>query len=632
MKHFYTLLLTLIVTTTFAQVPTGYYDSATGTGFTLKTQLKEIIDNVNDGLDTEYLHNDQGYDAMDAFIANYDIDNYYETGSNTILDPYSENPSGADPYNFTPITQECGEYDEEGDCYNKEHVIPQSVFSQQPPMRSDAHALLPTDGRVNGFRSSYPFGVVNNSQLVSQSSISNPTQNGSKLGNNLNSGYSAGYTGIVFEPIDEFKGDIARIYFYFATRYEDQISGWGSYAMFNGTSNIVFDNTFLNILLEWHNMDPVSQKEIDRNNDIFYNHNQSNRNPYIDHPEYVALVWNPTPDNEVPSTPTNLVASNPTGNSIDLSWNASTDNIAVVSYDIYIDGVNSLNTTSTSFTVTGLSSNTEYCFTIKAKDAAGNESSFSNQACETTTDNGSSEGGVDLFFSEYIEGSGTNKALEIANFTGSNITDLSSYTLKISFNGNASWTNVYSFPSNAIINNEDVYVIANGSSTVCTSEYDDLNNSITSFNGNDAIGLFKNDVLIDILGDFNSDADYAKDITLVRKPTVSEPTTTFNIAEWDSFPQNDCTDLGDHTQTLSTIDFNIANIGIYPNPVKNILNIKLANQQETQVDIFNVLGKKVLSKTIYNSSTINTQELTSGIYIMKIKQGNASISKKLIKK
>ncbi|GAA3786658.1 hypothetical protein GCM10022271_19020 [Corallibacter vietnamensis] len=631
MKHFYTLLLTLIVTTTFAQVPTGYYDSATGTGFTLKTQLKEIIDNVNDGLDTEYLHDDQGYDAMDAFIANYDIDNYYETGSNTILDPYSESPSGADPYNFTPVTQECGEYDEEGDCYNKEHVIPQSVFNRQIPMRSDAHSLLPTDGRVNGFRSNYPFGVVNNSQLVSQTGISNPTQNGSKLGNNLNSGYSAGYTGIVFEPIDEFKGDIARIYFYFATRYEDQISNWGSYAMFNGTSNTVFENTFLNILLEWHNMDPVSQKEIDRNNDIFYNH-QDNRNPFIDHPEYVTLIWNPTPDNEVPSTPTNLVASNPSDNSIDLSWNASTDNIAVVSYDIYIDGVNSLNTTSTSFTVPGLSSNTEYCFTIKAKDAAGNESSFSNQACETTTDNGSSEGGVDLFFSEYIEGSGTNKALEIANFTGSNITDLSAYTLKISFNGNASWTNVYSFPSNAIINNEDVYVIANGSSTVCTSEYDDLNNSITSFNGNDAIGLFKNDVLIDILGDFNSDADYAKDITLVRKPTVSEPTTTFNIAEWDSFPQNDCTDLGDHTQTLSTIDFNIANIGIYPNPVKNILNIKLANQQETQIDIFNVLGKKVLSKTIYNSSTINTQELTSGIYIMKIKQGNASISKKLIKK
>ncbi|WP_418513470.1 endonuclease [Corallibacter sp.] len=631
MKHFYTLLLTLIVTTTFAQVPTGYYDSATGTGFTLKTQLKEIIDNVNDGLGTEYLHDDQGYDAMDAFIANYDIDNYYETGSNTILDPYSENPSGADPYNFTPVTQECGEYDEEGDCYNKEHVIPQSVFNRQIPMRSDAHSLLPTDGRVNGFRGNYPFGVVNNSQLVSQTGISNPTQNGSKLGNNLNSGYSAGYTGIVFEPIDEFKGDIARIYFYFATRYEDQISNWGSYAMFNGTSNTVFENTFLNILLEWHNMDPVSQKEIDRNNDIFYNH-QDNRNPFIDHPEYVTLIWNPTPDNEVPSTPTNLVASNPSDNSIDLSWNASTDNIAVVSYDIYIDGVNSLNTTSTSFTVPGLSSNTEYCFTIKAKDAAGNESSFSNQACETTTDNGSSEGGADLFFSEYIEGSGTNKALEIANFTGSNITDLSAYTLKISFNGNASWTNVYSFPSNAIINNEDVYVIANGSSTVCTSEYDDLNNSITSFNGNDAIGLFKNDVLIDILGDFSSDANYGKDVTLVRKPTVSEPTTTFNIAEWDSFPQNDCTDLGDHTQTLSTIDFNIANIGIYPNPVKNILNIKLANQQETQIDIFNVLGKKVLSKTIYNSSTINTQELTSGIYIMKIKQGNASISKKLIKK
>ena len=73
-------------------------------------------------------------------------------------------------------------------------------------MYSDAHHLLPTDGRVNGFRSNYPFGKVNDAQLVSQNGITNPTLNGSKLGNNLDSGYSAGYTGIVFEPIDEFKG------------------------------------------------------------------------------------------------------------------------------------------------------------------------------------------------------------------------------------------------------------------------------------------------------------------------------------------------------------------------------------------------------------------------------------------
>lgn len=626
MKQFYTALLLLLTTTLFAQIPAGYYDSATGTGYTLKTQLHNIIDD----------HNDQGYNAMDGFISTYELDYYYDSnGNNTILDIYSEIPNGGnntpnDPYNFTPTTDECGNYTGEGDCYNKEHIIPQSVFNQATPMRSDAHQLFPVDGRVNGFRSNTPFGQVDDSQLTNQSGITNPTLNGSKLGNNLNSGYSAGYTSDVFEPIDEFKGDIARVYFYFATRYEDQISAWSAFDMFDGSSDKAIADPFLNILMTWHQNDPVSQKEIDRNNNIYYNH-QGNRNPFVDHPEWVAQIWDPTPDTEAPTDPTNLLASNPTDNTIDLNWTPSTDNVAVLSYDIYVDGSNFFNTSTTSFTVTGLTPDTEYCFTIKAKDATGNESGFSNQDCETTTNNGSSGGGVDLFFSEYIEGSGNNKVLEIANFTGSTITDLTIYTLKLSANGNASWGTPYMFPNGAQINNEDVYVIANGSSTVCTSEYDDLNNAITSFNGNDAIGLFKNDVLIDILGDFNSSADYAKDVTLVRKPTVSEPTTTFDISEWDSFAQNSCTDLGNHTQTLSTIDFTVEDIRIYPNPVKDRLHINLNNSEKTTIKVYDILGKQVLNETLYRSGNVNTSPLNKGIYIIKITYGDRSISKKLIK-
>ncbi|MCB0425120.1 MAG: endonuclease, partial [Mangrovimonas sp.] len=382
MKHLYVIALSLVSFLAFAQIPAGYYSSATGTGYTLKTQLHNIIDN----------HNDQGYDAMDGFIASYDLDNYYEVGSNTILDVYSENPSGNDPYTFSPVGDECGNYNSEGDCYNKEHVIPQSAFNDAYPMRSDAHQLLPTDGRVNGFRSNYPFGHVNDSQLVSQSGISNPTQNGSKLGNNLNSGYSAGYTGVVFEPIDEFKGDIARIYFYFVTRYEDQVDNWSAYAMFDGSNDKAIADPFLNILMTWHQMDPVSQKEIDRNNNIYYHH-QGNRNPFVDHPEYVALIWNTTPDTETPSTPTSLVASNPSNTTIDLDWTASTDNIGVASYDIYVDAVFYINTNSNtpSYTVTGLSPNTTYCFTVLAKDASGNTSSLSNQSCETTTETSSGD-------------------------------------------------------------------------------------------------------------------------------------------------------------------------------------------------------------------------------------------------
>ncbi|RSK39316.1 endonuclease [Mangrovimonas spongiae] len=627
MKQFYSLFLLLITTTVFAQVPAGYYDSATGTGYTLKTQLKEIIDDTDDNLATEYLHNDQGYNAMDGFIATYDLDNYYETGSNTILDPYSENPTGTDPYTFSPVNDECGNYVSEGDCYNKEHVIPQSVFSEQTPMRSDAHHLLPTDGRVNGFRSNFPFGVVDNSQLVSQSGISNPTQNGSKLGGNLDSGYSAGYSGTVFEPIDEFKGDIARIYFYFVTRYEDNMSNWSAYAMFDGSNNKAIADPFLNILITWHQNDPVSQKEIDRNNNIFNNH-QSNRNPFVDHPEWVAEIWNVTPDTEAPTAPTNLVASNPTDTSIDLNWSAATDNIAVTAYDIYVDGVNTFNTNTTNFTATGLQPDTNYCFTIVALDAAGNESGLSNQDCETTTNNGSS-GGVDIFFSEYIEGGSNNKALEIANFTGADITDMSSYSLKLSSNGNSSWTTTYSFPGNAQIAHEDVYVIANGSATICTSEYDDLNNSITGFNGNDAIGLFKNDVLIDIIGTLGDGTTFAENTTLVRKPTVSEPTTTFNINEWDSYPQDNCDDLGNH-QTLSIKENHLADLTIYPNPVKGNY-IRVSSNKPLQYEVYNILGRLV-NKGKTTNGTIAVQMLNSGVYILKLSNGNQQITKKLIKK
>ena len=150
------------------------------------------------------------------------------------------------------------------------------------PTRNDAHFVVPSDKYVNGKRENLPFRKVQNANYTSS--------NGSKRGNNLNSGYSSGFTEEVFEPIDEFKGDIARMHFYFATRYEDDIVGYNSYEMFNGTKNQVFNTTFFNILYTWHTNDPVSQREIDRNNAIFTA--QNNRNPFIDHPEYVQSIWN----------------------------------------------------------------------------------------------------------------------------------------------------------------------------------------------------------------------------------------------------------------------------------------------------------------------------------------------------
>lgn len=269
------LSIILVGSNLLAQAPANYYNNATGSGFVLKTQLYNIIKG----------HTTKSYDALKGLYRQTDSDNgfqdkYYEK-DNTILDIYSEIATTKDPYNFTPGQKECGNYKNEGDCYNREHLIPQSVFSKNSPMVSDPLHIWPTDGKVNGMRSNYPHGVVGSATYTSL--------NGSKLGSNKNSGYSAGYSGIVFEPIDEFKGDIARAYFYFATRYQENgIQSW-TYAMFNKTKDKVFTDTFLKILMTWHLNDPVSDREKDINN-LVYRY-QGNRNPFIDHPEYAEKIW-----------------------------------------------------------------------------------------------------------------------------------------------------------------------------------------------------------------------------------------------------------------------------------------------------------------------------------------------------
>jgi endonuclease I len=294
MKKKYVLFILVFSSMSWAQIPTGYYNTATGTGLTLKTQLKKIIDDVNDGLASEHLHTDQGYGALwTLFTHSAFRDNYYEN-DNSLLDMYSENPSGTDPYNFTSTTQQCGNYSSEGDCYNREHLVPQSYFDNYAtdPMKNDPFFVVPSDGKVNGDRGNFPFGKVGTATYTSQ--------NGSKKGNGINSGYAQGYSGTVFEPIDEFKGDIARAFFYFATRYEEAMNNFYTTAnatscqaknMFDGSTGRVFTNPFIDILVKWHTDDPVSPKEIAINNAVYYNH-QNNRNPYIDHPEYVGMIWN----------------------------------------------------------------------------------------------------------------------------------------------------------------------------------------------------------------------------------------------------------------------------------------------------------------------------------------------------
>jgi endonuclease I len=281
MKKLYTFIAIFITATVVAQVPSGYYNTATGSGYALKTQLRKIIDDNNDGIPSERIAEDRGYPGLYVTFVLSDKDFYYENNG-TLLDMYSERPNGTDAYEFTyGVNQDDGSGGTaEGQKYNREHIVPQAVFGGADPMKNDAHFVVPADKYMNAQRGDLPFGRVLNANFTGS--------NGTKRGNNNNSGYSAGYTSTVYEPIDAFKGDVARMYFYFVTRYETSLNGW-SFDMFDGSNNKAFNQTFLNILYQWHIQDPVSQRELDRNNAIY--NRQNNRNPFIDNPSYVLNIW-----------------------------------------------------------------------------------------------------------------------------------------------------------------------------------------------------------------------------------------------------------------------------------------------------------------------------------------------------
>ena len=360
MKQRLPFLLALIFSSLFFAQPAGYYNGTAGlSGAALKSQLRTIITNG---------HQDQGYGALWTGYATTDRDHFYEN-DNSILDIYSENPAGTDPYTYNYGSSQCGTYNSEADCYNREHIIPQSFFNESAPMVSDIHHIRPTDGYVNNMRGTYAFGKVGTASFTSM--------NGSKVGNSI----SPGFGGTVFEPIDAFKGDVARMIFYFVTRYENQLSSFSSGNILGNTAYPGLQNWQLQQLIVWHVADPVSAEEIARNNasQTF----QGNRNPYIDNPQWVHDVWG-SPDTTPPTAPTNLAASAPTSNSITLNWTAATDNVGVAAYDIYVNGVYHSTVTGTSSVVSGLNSSTVYSFYVIAKVAAGNVSAPSNTATEAT--------------------------------------------------------------------------------------------------------------------------------------------------------------------------------------------------------------------------------------------------------
>ena len=243
------------------QPPEGYYNSATGlTGKALQQALHDIIDG----------HTQLEYSALWQAFSTTDV----KADGVTVWDIYSDKPGGTPAYTYTIFTKQCGTYQKEGDCYNREHSFPKSWFNDLPPMYTDLFHLYPTDGWVNNKRGNLPYGET--------SSPSWTSTNGSMVG----PGSVQGYQGSVFEPIDEYKGDLARTYFYIATRYYGEDSQWPGSDMTTGSQPKPWA---VPMLLAWHLADAVSAKEINRNNEVYKY--QGNRNPFIDDPKFAEKIW-----------------------------------------------------------------------------------------------------------------------------------------------------------------------------------------------------------------------------------------------------------------------------------------------------------------------------------------------------
>lgn len=701
------LLSFLLFYSFFVNAQQAYYNDVnlTLTGIQLRDELATKVINTH----TKVLSYTPGVWEADRIV---DLDPADPTNSKVLL-IYGYNDADASVINDR--TRDKNNNGGSTGQWNREHTYPQSLggFDTSPGPGTDVHHVRASDVQFNGQRGNTPYA--------------------SGSGN-------AGPSGSGWYPGDEWKGDVARMMMYMYIRYGSQTLPTG---VTIGSTNTV-DPNMVDLLLQWNADDPVSQMEDNRNNyleNASNTYGQGNRNPFIDEPYLATLIWGGaaaedrwgiftgTPDTTAPSVPTGLAASNITTSSVVLTWNASTDDVAVIAYEVFRNGISIGTTGNLTLTATGLTPSTTYSFTLTAKDAANNTSAQSTALPVTTlagtpdttppsipsgltasnltsssvtvswnasTDDtgvvgyevfqdgtslgfttnlnmlvvdllpsttyvftvtafdannntsaqstglqvttAAASGGAasELFFSEYVEGSSNNKALEIANFTGATV-DLSVYTIQKQVNGAGGWVNSYSFPIGNVLADGSVFVIANSSNTITgtSAPINAVTGAPIDFNGNDPVGLFKSGVLIDIVGTFNGgSANFAINTTLRRKQTITAPNATYTVSEWDVFPSDTFGDLGTHTiTTLSSTDLIQNTFRLYPNPVirQGAIFIQ-SNLMIEKLSVYTISGQLVKEVNApKDNQPISLSGLSKGIYLAKITfEGNQTSTRKIV--
>ncbi|QDP86414.1 T9SS type A sorting domain-containing protein [Chryseobacterium sp. SNU WT5] len=610
----------------FSQAPPTYYSGTESlVGYQLKTKLHDIISSKPITWN---------YSDLPIFYNDTDIDHHYDyDASNSIylLDMYSNNPTGASAYHYTG-SQLISTAGQEGLGYNREHIMPQSTFDSNYPMYSDLFFVIPTDARINQIRNNFPFGIGG---AVNYTVFSN----GSRMSNNATP--NSGYTGRVYEPHAEFKGDIARSLLYFAVRYEGKLNSFkfdnGTSAAndrnpLDGTEEKSFEDWYVNMLLKWHNEDPVSPKEIERNNNVFAV--QKNRNPFIDHPEWVDLIWNQTASSSVPLAPLNLSSTQISSYFINLNWNDSPSS-DLLGYKVYQNGLYIGYTTNTSFTVDHLLPSTNYQFSIRAYNDSYMESADSNFFSVATLS--SDRYTRDLMISKYLEGTDDNKALEITNKTGHAVS-LNGYKISAQFyntvNGN------YYFPApydleGVINNNETIVILHPRANFSCITNNDAAFLSASpqiSFSGSNYLELRYRSTTIDAIGSkYIDNTSLLANVSLYRIPAITEPNNSFTLSEWDTHAVDYCDNIG--VLSAANVPNPVDNeISIYPNPVADaklfVSGQNLSRFENAQ--IFSMTGQLIMTveKPFNKSNIVEVHDLPAGIFLLKLGEVTLQFIKK----
>ena len=494
--------------------------------------------------------------------------------------------------------------------WNREHVYAKSKGTPNLGTSgpgSDGHHLRPADVTLNSTRGS----------LLFDDGVGAMAMKTSRGG---------------WYPGDEWKGDVARILMYMYVRYDKRTL----------PLNITFgpstySSYFPDILLKWNVEDPVSQFEIQRNNVVA--NVQGNRNPFIDNPYLATVIWggpkaqNNWPesfgegggseeDTEKPTAPTNLASTTITSSSVSLTWTASTDNVGVNRYDIYVD--NTYNTTvySNNGTVSGLNPSTTYSFYVVAKDAAGNKSDNST-AIQVTTKESNTGGG---------SGEGTSCGTEdFENIPSTGSTPpASSYTDRTWSNRGIVWT-----ATNARTDKQ-IYIDGDSNKAICIRKGNLKSSTISGGIGSlsvktylpfaDSDGFYT----LKINGEVKGQIPYSKtakttkidninvegDVVIELIDETSNNRVSFDNLSWTCY------------EKLATDEVKKQNnkLVIYPNPVKNHEFVVNGIENKETIQIFTINGQLVQTiQNITNNSKVRLNKLPKGVYIVKTKNQSNKI-------